>query len=64
MALKNNFGDDNIAGLNFSNNIDYTKDNQEYHLQCLNVVVYTELIHKSTYIFGRQVGFIPHKKKF
>ena len=30
------------------------------HIQCLNTAVYTEWIHKSVYILGRRIDFIPH----
>lgn len=32
------------------------------HIQCLNVVVYTEWLNKSTYILGKHAAFIPHHK--
>ena len=29
-------------------------------MQCLNAAVYTEWLHKSTFILGRRIDFIPH----
>lgn len=63
MTLKKKFGDGNIVGFNFGNNVNHAEDKQAgwCHIQCLNAAVYTEWIHKSIYIFGRRVDFIPHK---
>ena len=59
-AMKQLFGENNIVGISFGN----TTNNKQAgwcHLQCLNTAVYTEWLHKSTYILGRRIDFIPHR---
>ena len=61
-AMKQLFGENNIVGIGFGNtNTNTTKQAGWCHLQCLNTAVYTEWIHKSAYILGRRIDFIPHR---
>ena len=62
-VIKQTFGTDNIVGISFGNNNQPHTDKQAgwCHIQCLNAAVYTEWLHKSTYILGRRVDFIPHR---
>ena len=62
-AIKQLFGADNIVGISFDNNNQDTTNKQAgwCHIQCLNTAVYTEWIHKSTFILGRRIDFIPHR---
>ena len=62
-AIKQVIGEDNIVGISFgyTNQGNSTKQAGWCHLQCLNTAVYTEWIHKSTYILGRRIDFIPHR---
>ena len=62
-AIKHTFGADNIVGISFGNNNQPHTDKQVgwCHIQCLNAAVYTEWLHKSTYILGRRIDFIPHR---
>ena len=60
-AIKHMFGADNIVGVSFGNNNQPDKQAGWCHIRCLNAAVYTEWIHKSTYIFGRRIDFIPHR---
>ena len=62
-AIKQIFGEDNVVGITFgnTNQCNSTKQAGWCHLQCLNTAVYTEWIHKSTYILGRRIDFIPHR---
>ena len=61
-AIKQIFGEDNIVGISFGNTNQGTANKQAgwCHIQCLNAAVYTAWIHKSTYILGRHIDFIPH----
>ena len=61
--MKQTFGAENILGVSFGMNNHPLNDKQSewYHIQCLNTAVYTELIHKSVYILGRRIDFIPHR---
>ena len=54
-AIKQTFGADNILGVsNDTNNHPYTdKQVGWYHIQCISTAVYTEWLHKSTYIYAR-----------
>ena len=63
-ALKRLFGEENITGVSFGykSNQDDGRQAGWCHIQCLNAAVYTEWIRKSTYILGRRVDFIPHKR--
>ena len=47
-------------GVNFGNNPYTDKQAGWCHIQCLNVAVYTEWLHKSTFILERRIDFIPH----
>ena len=62
-ALKQVFGEGNIIGFSFSNHTqsNSTKQAGWCHIQCLNTADYTEWIHKSTYVLGRRIDFIPHR---
>ena len=62
-SLKRVFGAENITGITFGYQTNQANDRQSgwCHIQCLNAAVYTEWSHKSTYILGRRVDFIPHK---
>ena len=62
-AIKQVIGEGNIVGISFgyANQSNTTKQAGWCHLQCLNTAVYTEWIHKSTYILGRRIDFIPHR---
>ena len=62
-ALKQIFGEGNIVGFSFGNNTqsNSTKQAGWCHIVCLNTAVYTEWIHKSTYVLGRRIDFIPHR---
>ena len=58
--MKQLFGDNNIVDIGFGNaNTD--KQAGWCHLQCLNTAVYTDWIHKSAYVLGRRIDFIPHR---
>ena len=62
-ALKRLLGAENVTGITFgyqTNQAD-TRQSGWCHVQCLNAAVYTEWCHKSTYILGRRVDFVPHK---
>ena len=59
-AIKQAFGADNIVGISFGNNAHADKHAGWCHIQCLNAAVYTEWIHRSTFILGRRIDFIPH----
>jgi hypothetical protein len=59
-AMKQLFGENNIVGIGFGNT-NTTRQAGWCHLQCLNTAVYTEWIHKSAYILGRRIDFIPHR---
>ena len=59
-AIKHSFGADNIVGVSFSNKNQPDKQAGWCHIQCLNAAVYTEWLHKSTYLFGRRIDFISH----
>jgi hypothetical protein len=62
-SLKQLFGAENITGITFGYQTNHEDDRQSgwCHIQCLNAAVYTEWCHKSTYILGRRVDFVPHK---
>ena len=62
-CLKRLFGEDNITEVTFGHKINQDDDRQSgwCHIQCLNAAVYTDWLHKSTYILGRRVDFVPHK---
>ena len=60
-AIKHVFGADNIVGISFGRNNQPDKQAGWCHVQCLNAAVYTEWLHKSTFILGRQIDFIPHR---
>ena len=62
-SLKRLFGEENITGVTYGYKTNQADDRQAgwCHVQCLNAAVYTEWLHKSTYILGRRVDFIPHK---
>ena len=62
-SLKRVFGAENVTGISFGYQTNQADDRQSgwCHIQCLNAAVYTEWSHKSTYILGRRVDFIPHK---
>ena len=62
-VIKQIFGEDNVVGISFGNTHNDTANKQAgwCHIQCLNTAVYTEWIHKSTFILGRRVDFIPHR---
>ena len=62
-SLKRFFGEENITGVTFGHQTNHEDDRQAgwCHIQCLNAAVYTEWLHKSTYILGRRVDFVPHK---
>ena len=59
-AIKQAFGADNIVGVSFGNNPHSDKQSGWCHVQCLNAAVYTEWLHRSTFILGRRIDFIPH----
>ena len=61
--LKRLFDKDNITGVTFGYKTNQDDDCQSgwCHIQCLNAAVYTDWLHKSTYILGRRVDFVPHK---
>ena len=54
------FGADNIVGVSFGTNNQPDQQSVWCHIQCLNAMVYTEWILKSTYILRRHIDFIPH----
>jgi hypothetical protein len=58
-AIKQAFGADNIVGVSFGTNPHTEKQAGWCHIQCLNAAVYTEWIHRSTFILGRRIDFIP-----
>jgi hypothetical protein len=62
-AIKQVIGEDNIVDITFgyTNQSNTTKQAGWCHLQCLNTAVYTAWIHKSTYILGHRIDFIPHR---
>jgi hypothetical protein len=62
-SLKRVFGAENVTGITFGYQTNQADGRQSgwCHVQCLNAAVYTEWSHKSTYILGRRVDFIPHK---
>ena len=62
-SLKKLIGEDNITGVTFGYQHNQDDDRQAgwCHVQCRNAAVYTEWLHKSVYIFGRRVDFVPHK---
>ena len=59
-AIKHAFGADNIVGVSFGTNPHTEKQAGWCHIQCLNAAVYTEWLHRSTFILGRRIDFIPH----
>ena len=61
--LKKIIGADNITDITFGFQQKQGDDRQAgwCHIQCLNVAVYTDWLHKSVYIFGRKVDFVPHR---
>ena len=59
-AIKHAFGADNIVGVSFGNNPHPDKQAGWCHIQCLNTAVYTDWLHRSTFILGRRIDFIPH----
>ena len=59
-AIKQAFGADNIVGVSFGTNPHTDKQAGWCHIQCLNAAVYTEWLHRSTFILGRRIDFIPH----
>ena len=59
-AIKQAFGADNIVGVSFGHNPHSDKQSGWCHVQCLNAAVYTEWLHRSTFILGRRIDFIPH----
>ena len=62
-ALKKLIGEDNFTGVTFGYQFKQEDERQSgwCHIQCLNAAVYTEWLHKSVYMFGRRVDFVPHK---
>ena len=62
-SLKKLIGEDNVTGVTFGYQNKQDDDRQAgwCHIQCLNAAVYTEWLHKSVYLFGRRVDFVPHK---
>lgn len=62
-TLKCIFGEHNIVGINFGYNNNHMEECQVgwCHIQCPNTVMYTEWLHKSTYMLGTRVDFISHK---
>ena len=50
-----------MVGVSFGNNRHADKQAGWCHIQCMNAAVYTEWFHKSAYIFGRHIDFIPHR---
>ena len=61
-VIKHTFGEDNVLGISFGTNPNNTTKQAGWcHIQCLNTAVYTEWIHKSTFILGRRIDFIPHR---
>ena len=62
-AIKQLFGENNIMGVSYGTTNQDTTNKQAgwCHIQCLNTAVYTEWIHKSTFILGRRIDFIPHR---
>lgn len=63
-AIKQAFGADNIIGISFGNNNHPHTDKQAEwcHIQYLNAAIYTEWLHKFTYIIGKQIDFISHRE--
>ena len=61
-VIKQTFGEDNIVGISFGNNNHTDKQASWYHIQCFNTTVYMEWLHKSAYILGRCIDFIPHRR--
>jgi hypothetical protein len=59
-VIKQAFGADNIVGVSFGTNPHSDKQAGWCHIQCLNAAVYTEWLHRSTFILGRRIDFIPH----
>ena len=59
--IKHVFGADNIVGISFGRNNQPDKQAGWCHVQCLNAAVYTEWLHKSTFILGCRIDFIPHR---
>ena len=62
-TLKRLFGEENITGVTFGHKTNLEDDRQAgwCHVQCLNAAVYTEWLHKSVYMLGKRVDFVPHK---
>jgi hypothetical protein len=62
-SLKKFMGEDNVTDITFGYQHQPHNDRQVgwCHIQCLNVTVYTDWLHKSVYLFGRRVDFVPHK---
>jgi hypothetical protein len=62
-SLKKLIGDDNVTNITFGYQHQQDNDRQTgwCHIQCLNTAVYTDWRHKSVYLFGRRVDFVPHK---
>ena len=59
-AIKHAFGEDNIVGVSYGTNPHTDKQAGWCHIHCLNAAVYTEWLHRSTFILGRRIDFIPH----
>ena len=62
-SLKKLLGEDNVTDITFGYQHKQEDDRQSgwCHIQCLNAAVYTDWLHKSVYMFGRRVDFVPHK---
>ena len=61
-AIKQIFGEGNIVGVSFGNNHPNSDKQAGWcHIQCAIAAVYTEWLHKSTYMLGRRIDFIPHR---
>ena len=62
-SLKKLIGEDNVTDITFG--YQHKQDNDRQvgwcHIRCLNAGVYTDWLHKSVYIFGRRVDFVPHR---
>ena len=54
-SLKRLIGEENVTGVTFGHKTKHDDDRQDgwCHIQCLNAAVYTEWLHRSTYIIGR-----------
>ena len=62
-SLKKLIGEDNVTDITFGYQHKQDNDRQAgwCHIQGLNAAVYTDWLHKSVYLFGRRVDFVPHK---